>query len=192
MTFAIESEYLVIYRERCKEILKRDPLGDLDKIDFYVSLHFVLEIGLNTIFRRISLNSLKKDVNRFEVIKNLDNIEFIDKAVLFIYNSNFEFGERLPEAAEHHKVIGRMKNFAYMRNAIAHGHSAISTEEERSYLRERLDENLSKQIGLFRSIMTSMRFYLGCLQMPGPLKTDLMRYLDDTFLDPATASKTTS
>ncbi len=183
MTYAIESEYLVIYRERCKEILHRKSLGDLDKVDFYVSLHFVLEIGLNTIFRRISLSSLKKDIDHFEVIKNLDGIEFRDKTILFIYNSNFDFGDRLPEATEHHKVIKRMRDFAYMRNAIAHGHSAISTGEDSSELRRRLDENLTKQIALFRSILTDMRFFIECLQIDASIKNGLTPYLDDSFLN---------
>lgn len=183
MMYAIESEYLVIYRDRCKEILRRKSLGDLDKVDFYVSLHFVLEIGLNTIFRRISLSSLKKDVDHFEVIKNLDGIEFIDKTILFIYNSNFDFDGKLPEAAEHHKVINRMKSFAYMRNAIAHGHSAISTGEDSSELRKRLDKDPSEQITLFRSILASMRFFIDCLQIDKPIKDSLMPYLDDSFLN---------
>ncbi len=183
MTYAIGLEYLDIYRERCKEILHRKSLGDLDKIDFYVSLHFVLEIGLNAVFRRISLSSLKKDVDSFEVIKNLDGIEFIDKTILFTYNSNFDFGDRLPEAAEHHKVINRMRSFAYMRNAIAHGHSVISTGEDSSELRRRLDKDPSEQIALFRSILASMRFFIECLRIDEPLKASLMPYLDDSFLD---------
>jgi len=186
-----ESDYLIISnKEKCENLISQSDLDEKDIIDIFISLHIVLEVSLNTLFRHLSLISIKKDVDKFEVIKNLDNINFIDKTILFIYNSKFEFGDKIADAGKYHSIIGTMKDFATMRNQLLHGHS-ISTvfdgEHNRySGLKENITlENLEKQIGKFRFILEGMRFYLyyldSSLTQSGK-ESFTKAYLSDDFL----------
>lgn len=157
-------------------------------IDFLISLHIVLEAGLNSLFRRLTIEQIKKSVDRLKVIKNLDNISFIDKTTLFIYNSNFDFGERVDKATKYHKIIGKMKQFSEVRNKLLHGHS-ISTlfphegRERASEMRALLSEEYVKeQIERFKFILEGMRFYIDCLE--GDFISSMGKeYLKKEFLD---------
>ncbi len=161
-----ESGYLIISnKEKCAKLISQSDLDEKDIIDIFISLHIVLEVSLNTLFRHLSLMSMKKDVDKFEIMENIDNINFIDKTILFIYNSKFEFGDEIADANKYHSIIGTMRDFAAIRNKLLHGHS-ISTifdgERNRySGLKKNITlENLEEQIKKFRFILEGMRFYL--------------------------------
>ncbi len=183
-------------KEKCKQLISFSKLGDNDIIDTLISLHLVLEVGLNHFYRHLSLLSIKKDISHQEVIKNIDNISFIDKTVLFIYNSKFNFDspEKLIKAAECHKIINRLRDFAGVRNKLLHGHS-ISTiyygegRKERSSLKEKINlKFLNQQIKTFRLIMEGLRFYLDCLEssLTEQGKKDFKEsFLDDSFIPSA-------
>ena len=88
----IESHYLRISnKEKVRELLSKSELNENDIIDAFISLHILLEVSLNSLFRRLSFLSIKENFDRSKVDENLDTISFRDKVTLFIYNSKFKF-----------------------------------------------------------------------------------------------------
>jgi len=162
-----ESLYLLISnRSKCEELLNKEHLDENDMIDIYVSLHIVLETSLNALHRQIIKNQIIKPIDELEVTNNIDKIGFIEKTILFIYNTQFKFNGDLEKAATHHKIIGKMRNFAGVRNKLLHGHSISSLVidekiERKSDTRLNLEEKkLKTQIKNFIEINEGMRFFL--------------------------------
>ena len=181
-----ESGYLIVSnKEKCANLIRESELSEKDIIDIFISLHIVLEVSLNTLFRHLALMSIKKDIDEFEVIKNIDNISFIDKTILFIYNSKFEFGDKIVEATKYHSIIGTLRDFSALRNQLLHGHS-ISTifdgqSNRHSTLKKSITlENLDAQIKKFKFILEGMRFYLDYLD--SPISSDQRNAFKDSFL----------
>jgi len=191
VSFWKESNYLIISnKEKCNKLISYSELSDNDIIDILISLHIVLEVSLNTLYRHLALFSLKKNIDEFEVMKNIDNISFIDKTILFIYNSKFDFDGKLDQATEYHKIIDTIKDFSNIRNKLLHGHT-ISTihrggTREDSELKKKINlEYLKEQIKKFCFILKGICFYLDCLDsnLTQQGKEDLKReYLSDDFL----------
>lgn len=197
-----ESVYLSISnKKRCIEILNKLDLTKLTEeeieeniIDSLISLHLILEVNLNALFRHLSHNQLLQlshaNIDEIEMIKNIDKIEFISKTTLFIYNSKFNFDNKLNEVENHHKIIEKLKYFSEMRNKIIHGHSIMTIIEEgksrNSELKKKLNEEfLFKQIECFKSIMEGMRFFLDCLDSSLSLskrESYKKEFLSDDFL----------
>jgi len=186
-----ESNYLIITnKEKCRQILTKKDLTEEDIIDFLIAIHIVLEVSLNSLFRNLSLMGIKKGVDDFEIGQNIDEISFIHKTTLFIYNSKFNFDGKLDESTHYHSIIGKLKNFAAPRNRLLHGHS-ISTifsggNQRHSFLRQSINRHyLREQMGKFRDIVEGMRFYLDCLDssLTPEGRADFKKaYLDDDFL----------
>ena len=168
-----ESHYLIdANRQRCKEIFAKQQWEHGELIDGYIALHIVLEAGLNSLYRQLALRSLKKGVDRIKVMQNIDAISFIHKSTLFIYNSKFNFDDKLDQATKYHKIIGTLKQFCQTRNALLHGH-AIATisgddvnEPRDTEIRRSIasGEEVKKQLNRFRFITDGMIFYLDCLE----------------------------
>lgn len=192
----MESHYLFMSnQERCRNLL-REVNGNFSNneekaIDFLVSLHLVLEIGLNTFFRNISLMGIKKQIAPLEIADNIDRIGFIDKVILFIYNSKFNFEGCMDKAEGYHKIIGKLRNFTEVRNGLLHGHS-VSTSTDESGSRDSHARNLTrqerieKQMNDFRFILEGVRFYFDRLDssITSSGKEDFKRaFLDDGFLN---------
>lgn len=188
----LESGYLIIKnKDICSNILRMQNPVENDLIDFFVSIHLVMEISLNTFFRTISLVEMQKRVDPLAVIKNLDGINFIDKTILFIYNSHFNFNGALDSADRYHSIIGQLRQFSEPRNKLLHGHS-ISTifrqdtnrhSDTRNIISQ---ERMNNQISLYKNVMNGLKFYFDCLQSSfstsgkNSIKNE---YLDDAFLD---------
>ncbi|KKW41645.1 MAG: hypothetical protein UY92_C0015G0057 [Candidatus Magasanikbacteria bacterium GW2011_GWA2_56_11] len=197
MAVLTQSEYLIISNKlKVSKLINKSPLTEEgDFIDILIGLHIILEVGLNSFFRQVSLLSIKKNIDRLEIMDNIDKVGFIDKTILFIYNSKFDFGTEIEEAIKHHKIIGILRNFAETRNKLLHGHAIATfhTEENRiprlSRSRKILNLNfLQEQITRFRKILAGMRFYLDHLDSPitESGKQDLAEsYLDDSFIPEA-------
>lgn len=187
----LESGYLIISnKKKCGNLIKNSKLSGNDIVDALISLHIVLEVGLNTLYRHLITSVIKKQIDEFEIIENIDKINFIDKTVLFIYNSKFNFGDNLDKANEFHKIIGEMRCFSEARNKLLHGHS-ISTifcgEKNKHSKTKRMlsPDYLGEQVKRFCSIMKGMRFYLDCLdsELSSEGKESFKNsYLDDSFL----------
>ena len=188
-----ESDYLIISnRAKCSEIIANSELSEEDVIDALISLHLVLEIGLNTIFRYISLWSIRKDVPTLDIINNIDRVSFLDKTTMFIYNSKFNLvtEDDFYKATEYHSLIERIKDFSSMRNRLLHGYSICSvfdgSKNIESSTKSKINlENLQRQITKFKLIMEGMRFYVDKLDCPITKegKENLKKsYLDDSFL----------
>jgi hypothetical protein len=165
----VESHYLLISnQERCKAILTTsNNLHQQRLIDVFISLHIVLEVGLNTFFRELTLAGIKKEVDELEIMKNLDKVSFIDKVIMFVYNSSFDFSSEgiLEQATEHHSIIGKIRQFAGIRNKLLHGHSIASLDytENTRHTETKLaitNEGLRAQIKLFIAIQKGLAFYL--------------------------------
>ena len=188
----LESSYLIIKnKEICSNILRLQDPAENDLIDFFVSIHLVMEISLNTFFRMVSLAEMQKRVDPLAVIKNLDGINFIDKTILFIYNSHFNFSGNLDDADRYHSIIGQLRQFSEPRNKLLHGHS-ISTIFHQDINRHSDTRNIitqdrmNNQINLYKNIMTGLKFYFDCLQssFSASGKDSIKReYLDDEFLN---------
>lgn len=188
-----ESMYLVqSNKKKCTELLKKDSLSENEMIDFYISLHIVMEASLNAFFRNLSLIQIQKSVNKLQIAKNIDSISFIDKTTLFIYNYRYDFKGNIEQADEYHSIIGKLKNFSGVRNKLLHGHS-ISTlfqdgdNNQQSETRTLLDkEKIQIQIQLFKDIFKGLRFYLDHIDSSlteSGKESFKKEYLDDNFLD---------
>lgn len=69
----------------------KDARTKEDIMDFLISLHLVLEIGLNAFYRQVIFSELQKTIEQTKVADNLDKINFIDKTILFFYLPHFDF-----------------------------------------------------------------------------------------------------
>jgi len=187
----LESGYLIVSnKKKCSELINSPELNDNNIVDILISLHIVLEVSLNTLYRHLIASAIKKQIDKFEIIKNIDKINFIDKTVMFIYNSKFNFGSDLEKANKFHSIIGKMRSFSEARNKLLHGHS-ISTisegsQKRHSEVKKMLNPKfLNEQIIKFCSIMEGMRFYLDCLNSeltPSGKEQYKKSFLDDSFL----------
>jgi len=166
---SVESDYLIIEnRKRCRAILLKQDKTEEDMMDLFIYLHIILEVSLNGLFRNISLSNLKKGIDELEVSKNLDNISFMDKTIMFIYDSSFDFDGKLDDATSFHKVIGKLKEFSGIRNELLHGHTIKMVNNNGnktlSHLKSQLTpDNMHKQINRFKFIIDGITFYLSCL-----------------------------
>lgn len=155
------------------ELLAKKQLSENDIIDIYISLHIVLEVSLNALHRHIITSQIIKPIDRLEVTKNIDGIGFIEKTILFIYNAHFVFYDELEQAAYHHKIIGKLRSFAGIRNKLLHGHSigSLTTEDNITHQTEaRINlnvEKLKQQLKLFVEIHEGMKFFLDHLDVEG-------------------------
>ncbi|MFA5368567.1 MAG: hypothetical protein WC303_01000 [Candidatus Paceibacterota bacterium] len=196
----LESNYLISHnKEICKSILveinKNKENSDYHKMKikedlsvFFISLHLVLEIGLNAFFRKIHLKQIKKELDPIKVAENLDGISFIDKTILFIYNSKFNFDD-IQKATDYHKIIRKIKNFNEIRNKLMHGHSIgfdignledgkLPESFEDSKLFKLLTiKNCENQIELFLEIMEGMSYYFESLESDYS-KDDIKKFKD--------------
>ncbi|OHA18576.1 MAG: hypothetical protein A2664_02975 [Candidatus Taylorbacteria bacterium RIFCSPHIGHO2_01_FULL_46_22b] len=181
-------------RERCHRLLQKKTLAEEEIIDFLIALHLVLEIGINALFRHIVIPTIKKEIDEFKIMKNLDNVSFRDKVTMFVYTSNFDFSGKLEIASQYHQIIEKLKDFSSIRNQLLHGHSisTIYTEEgnRHSELRKAISsaEFLKRHIEKFRFIMEGMRFYLDALgsSLTASGREGLKKeYLDYSFLSTA-------
>lgn len=169
-----DSLYLLLSnRQKCQTLLSKDSLTEEDIIDIFISLHMVLEVSFNALHRQIITHQIVKPIDGFEVIRNIDNIGFIEKTTLFIYNAHFVFDGDLDETAIHHKIIKKMRSFSGIRNKLLHGHSigSLTIDGNSAILSEtksNLEVNkLKNQIRLFIEINDGMRFFLDHLKNEG-------------------------
>lgn len=193
VTLQLDSAYLILAnRKRCQEVLEKPKKDWADEniIDVYIALHLVLEVGLNGLYRQISLLAIKKTVNKLDIIKNIDNISFIDKTILFIYNSKFDFDGKIDKADEYHAVIGKLRDFTGIRNSLLHGHAITSISNggatKESKLKQQITaDKLVDQLKKFVFVMQSISFYLDCLDsdlLEGGKVTYKKQYLNFEFI----------
>lgn len=168
VTMTLESNHLLqSNKDNLQNLLINSELDRNNLIDIFISLHIVLEVGINTLFRKLITPTLRKNVNLHVMIENLDNINFIDKTIMFIYYSKFNFDD-VSKATEYHKIINKIRAFSEIRNKLLHGHviSSISKDgkNSESTLIKKLNlSQLQTQIKDFRFILDGMCFYLDAL-----------------------------
>lgn len=156
---------LLLNKEKCKEILDKPTKSEGDIMEFLVSLHLVLELGLNAFFRQIIIMQLQKGIEKTKVASNLDKISFIDKVALFIYMPSFNFNGEIARADSYHAAIGKLRKFTGIRNKLIHGHmvgqvhySATNIVDTETALL--LNEDMLKiQIEDFKFIIDAIAFY---------------------------------
>ena len=172
----LESTHLIKTNKwKCEKIFKEGNFSENNIIDILISLHLIMEIGINGLFRVMSHPTFKKDVDILDRMEKIDKINFIDKVTMFIYFGNFDFTDtkyfknRLEDATKYHKIIGTLKNFAEIRNSLLHGHSLgivhnlDMSNKRNTKTQEKLNEDfLKKQIKKFKFIMNGIGFYLDC------------------------------
>lgn len=165
-----ESHHLIdSNKEKCQTIFSQKEWQDGELIDGYIALHIVLEAGLNSLFRELAVRSLKKGVSEIDVIENIDKVSFIDKVTLFVYNSTFNFDQRLGEATKYHAVIGKLRSFCEIRNQLLHGHAIASITDSKGVTKHtKARKNISykrlvQQLNDFRFITEGLSFYLDCI-----------------------------
>lgn len=201
VTSRIESVHLMTSnRKKCTDMLSmwilNKQISEDEIIDFFISLHLVLEASLNAFFRTIIIDNMKKSIPKYKVIDNLDGITFIDKVIMYIYYSEFNFVDN-DVATKYHSVIGSIKHFSNVRNKLLHG-SSISTiyvsEQETSHSTTKLlltPAKVLEQIENFRFIMEAVTFYLDAsiTSFTDSGKNSLkLEYLDSSFLKEANSS----
>lgn len=194
MKATIESVYLISsHREKCAAILEKDNISENEIIDFLISLHIVLEVSLNTFLRQLYRMIHPFNLEFFEdleILKNLDNINFIDKTTLFIYTGNFAFLNK-EKTKEYSKIIDTLKTFSEIRNKLLHGHSISSISYGETKLNSKTKELLTSkfledQIRRFKYILDSLKYYLENLKSPlteSGKQALIDQYLNYSFLE---------
>lgn len=188
-----ESCYLLqSHRDKAKELIAHSELNQHDIMDVLISLHIVLEIGINTFFRQILPVKKGRDVFAFDkTTENLDNINFGDKVATFVYSSDFNFNGKEEQAQEYHKIIKEIKRSSEMRNRLLHGHAISSLYEDgkskHSTLSKKLNlKTMGQQIKSFRTILEGLAFYFQCYTQggftPAGKEKLIKAYLDTSFL----------
>jgi hypothetical protein len=191
ISMELKSNYLLKNnKEKVANILKKANLENIDRneiIDVYVGLHLILEIGINNFFREIIVPTFKKNIDKYKMIKDIDNICFSDKITMFVYYSKFNFLD-IPKATEYQKIIGKTKHFGKTRNWLLHGHIISSTStngktEESDLFKELTIKKLNDHISDFIFIMKGIHFYIDSLdQKPENIDALIKDYLDFSFL----------
>jgi len=174
-------------RDRCTDFLNMPTWAYGDTIDFLLSLHLVLEAGINGLFRELAIVSLQKTTPHVDVVNDLDQVSYSNKVTLLIYLSNFDFDKNIEQANAYRSIISEIKRFNEPRNKIVHGHSigSYSSENKTSetYLQKSIkDDRLIKaQIRLFIHIVDGIRFYVNHINNER-LSKDTREKLLDRFL----------
>jgi len=169
VTMTVHSNHLFYSnKKKVEDLLSEKDLDNNNLIDIFFSLHLVLELGINNIFRHIVSTDFKKQIDRHKLEKNIDNISFIEKTILFIYLSKFNFSD-VDKATNYHKIIEKMRSFSGIRNKLFHGHSISEISKDgitsKSELKKKLNtDNLQKQIDDFNFITEGLSFYLRNLE----------------------------
>jgi len=182
-----ESDYLMISnRIKCSELLQKELLSPENIYDFLISLHIVLEVSLNKLFREIVINNLQKTISREKIVDDLDKLTFIDKVIFFILFAKFDFKEKIEDADKYYSIIGKLKDFSNTRNKLLHGSMIGSftdsyTVTNSVYLLT--DEHKSKQIESFKFIFKGLKFYCDCLKDYQYDKARIDKLLDINFLE---------
>ncbi len=190
----VESQYLILSnRKKCTEILQKQDRDRNDIIDFLISLHIVLEAGINGFIRKIVINRIKKGVRKKEIVSDLDQVNFIHKVILFFTMPNFDFQGKISDADNHYKAISKLRNFANIRNKLLHGHmvgefyeSGSSLIVKTSGMKKLNEEHLESQIKDFQSIVDAISFYFDCWQssFTAEGKKEIKKqFLDISFLE---------
>lgn len=172
--------------EECKRIFEKTNKSPNDIIDFLLSLHLVLEIGINSVIRDVIVNKLQKGVDKSKIVNNLDRISFIDKATLFVYMEKYNFScqDEIEEADKFHSIIGCMKSFSEARNILMHGGMIGSFFDRFSSCTNAVSilniKYMNGQISKFKMICDGLKFYLDHLSSDnlnfGNLKDKYLNY----------------
>lgn len=185
-----ESSHLLnLHRKIVYSLLCKSNLDQTELMEVLISLHIVLEIGINTFLRQIFLSPKNRTIfDQTKIIDNLDNISFGDKVAVFIYSSEFDFkDDEIKTAKDFHKIIGEIKHFSAMRNKLLHGHGVIEIFEEggsqKSALSKELNPNkLHQQIKSFSFILNGLAFYFKHYTQGGWTEAGKQQYID-SYLD---------
>lgn len=185
-----ENHYILLSNQKkCKEILIKGERTREDKIDFLISLHLVLENGLNAFYRHVILDQLQKGIEQTEIASNLDRIDFITKTTLFLYLPSYDFLNEIDKANDYHKVIGKLINFSEIRNKLLHGHmdgqvtyygSSETVVNSRTFDLIS-DDSINLQISNFKFIVDAIKFYFDHLK--SSFTTSGKDGIKDSYLD---------
>jgi hypothetical protein len=190
-SFSESTSLSISSKNKIITLLSKSKLTEEDIIEIFINLHIVLEVGVNSFFRQLIIPTLKKEVRKHEMLENLDRISFLDKTIMFIYYSKFNFID-INKATHYHSVINKIRKFSDIRNKLLHGHSISSLYKDGqitdSNLKKKINiQTLNEQIGDFYFIIEGLRYYVDMLDSPIGLteagKESLKNeYLDTSFL----------
>ncbi|HBA36837.1 TPA: hypothetical protein DCZ15_03105 [Candidatus Falkowbacteria bacterium] len=163
-----DDSFLVYNRDKCRELINKGLNNKEDIMQFLLSLHIVLEVGINSFFRALIL------VRRFGGFKTdcIDQVSFIDKITMFFYLP-YSSGVISSEVIEQNRsAISKLKSFAEVRNKLMHGHINAEIFETPDNLfagkikkvtaTAKLIHNdvVIKQISDFKFIVSSLSFFI--------------------------------
>ena len=193
MEFIKENHYLFLSSKRkCIKLFSLKNWEPPNIVDYLISLHQVLEIGLNSFFRELILLQPLNGLDKTTIVENLDKVSFIDKTRLFFSLPLFDFEGKTKEAISYQSAIGKLKNFTEIRNKLLHGHMVgqITYEDGRTSTTKTSklisEITLNNQMESFRYIMEAVGFYFDHLKttLTKNGKEDIKQfYLDTSFLD---------
>ena len=173
-------------RNKCKAIFQKEDKSPNDIADFLISLHLVLEIGLNGMYRELVINNLQKTIDKSKITNHLDSITFIDKTIMFVCMEKYSF-DSIEEANDHYSIIETLRNFSGTRNKLMHGSMIGSFEDGKSNLSVATKvlntEHMDAQIEKFKRIINGVTYYLNNLNNCPVDKDELnKKFLDLTFI----------
>lgn len=164
----IDDSFLIYNRNKCHELINKGLNNKEDIMRFLLSLHIVLEVGINSFFRTLI------SVRRFGGFKVdcIDQVNFIDKVTMFFYLPYSSDIISLETIEQNRGAISKLKNFAEVRNKLMHGHINAEIFETADDLFTGKAKKLTttaklihndvviKQISDFKFIINSILFFL--------------------------------
>lgn len=164
----INDSFLIYHRKKCHELINKGLNNEDDIMQFLLSLHIVLEVGINSFFRTLVL------ARRFGDFKTdcIDQVNFIDKVTMFLYLPHISNITSSEVIEQNRSAISKLKNFSEIRNRLMHGHmngkifditeDVFAGKAKKLTATAKLIHNdvVIKQIDDFKFIINSILFFL--------------------------------
>lgn len=188
VTLKIESNYFLSSRkELCSKLINtKRILSENEILEVLLSLHIILEVGVNAFFR--NLYSHVSNLDGFKNDNRLDDVGFLDKTIFFLGTSKFNLKDvKDVELSNSYSknLISRIKNFCHVRNLIIHGHSVSEISRggnsKKSNLKSKLNQDfLDSQIKNFKEILDNYNFFVD--KFDSHISKDQIKMLQNNFL----------
>lgn len=185
-----KNQFFFSKKRVCNDFLQKYTLNDVEILDFLLSLHLVLEIGVNSFFRSLYYIYSNLEFSKYENL--LDDVSFLNKIQYFLSSNRFTYrdGKEVDEAEKLAKqVISDIKNFNEVRNKIVHGHSISEYSgavSKKSKLLELIRPSQVKdQVERFKKIIDSLNYFVDRLVINSTdisIPSDQIRQFQEDFL----------
>lgn len=192
-TYSVESDFL-IKSNRVKlnvfinKLNKNDELLESELMDAFISLHILLEVGINTVLRKVSLRRLNQAIESLVAVRDLDEVAFRDKVSCLIYFGSFNPDLEKNKFSENETILNEIKKFCEPRNRLLHGHAVIAIGDQNGIKKSTTTSALlnnplfMEQLSRYYDIVNRLYYYLCNLEPALNNIDELKTFLDNSFI----------